>query len=155
IIAYARSTVTGTYNQQRMADIIVGSQLLVTIDTPAPSASVGQPFQAKGWSIDLSALSGTGVDGVQFWAMPAGGGAGQFLGQATLGGRRPDVGAAYGSQFTLSGFSVNVTGLAPGVYDLYAYAHSTVTGIYDRARFARITITVSSAPAPPVKGKTS
>jgi hypothetical protein len=43
-------------------------------------------------------------------------------------GSRPDVGAYCGPPFTNSGYSVMVSGLAPGTYTLNVYALSTVSG---------------------------
>ena len=52
---------------------------------------------------------------------------------AGYGAWRPDVGAAYGSQFNNSGYSVEITGLPAGYYHLVVYAHSTVTWVWNPA----------------------
>jgi hypothetical protein len=60
---------------------------------------------------------------------PAGSGA--FLGGASYGAYRPDVGAAFGStQFDYSGWSFNwdTRNLSWGSHTLYVYARSTVSG---------------------------
>src|SRR5204863_4476798 len=53
---------------------------------------------------------------------------------------RSDVGAAFGGQFTTSGFTFAVQGLAAGVYELGVYVRSTVTASFDLVQFRRITI---------------
>ena len=73
----------------------------VVIDSPV-AGSVGQPLTVRGWAVDGTAPTGTGVDAVHVYATPAGG-APVFLGAATYGQSRPDVGAAHGSRFTPSG----------------------------------------------------
>ena len=51
-----------------------------------------------------------------------------------------NVGAVYGSQFTASGYSLNVSGLTVGQqYIIGVYAHSTVTGTFNQSRFVTIT----------------
>src|SRR4051794_11549707 len=62
------------------------------VDAPAVNATVSSPFAVGGWALDLSATTGTGIDAVHVWAVPVSGPA-TFLGAATLGGARADVGA--------------------------------------------------------------
>ena len=50
-----------------------------------------------------------------------------ILGVASTGGSRPDVGGAYGSRFTPSGWGIMPTGLSPGWYNIVLYPFSTVT----------------------------
>ncbi len=108
---------------------VAASNPLIAIDTPAASATVGQPFTIAGWAIDTGAPSGTGIQYLHIYARPTGtSGQGTFLGFATYGGSRPDVGAYYGAQFTNSGYGFSVSGLSPGVYDLGVWALSTVSG---------------------------
>jgi hypothetical protein len=90
--------------------------------------------------IDRDSTSGPGVDAVHVWAYPINGGSPVFLGTATLGGARGDVGAAYGSQFTNSGYNVTVSGLPPGQYQLAVYAHSTVTGTFNQSRVVTVVV---------------
>ena len=52
---------------------------------------------------------------------------------ANYGLSRPDVGAAFGSQFTKSGYALNVTGLPAGYYHLVIFAHSTISGAWNQA----------------------
>ena len=80
-------------------------------------------------------------DLIHVYAVSNGGaGTATFVGAANYGGARPDVGAAYGSQFTNSGYGLTVAGLAPGTYRLDVHARSTVTGTFNQARSVLITV---------------
>ena len=116
----------------------------MNLETPASSEAVGLVFHAAGWAADLGADSGTGVDAVHVWAYPASGSP-LFVGVASYGGSRPDVGAFFGSQFTDSAFDMTVTGLPIGTYTLVTFAHSTITGTFNQSR--SVTVTVTAAPA--------
>ena len=146
------SAVTGAYAQQRAADIVVTgpvSHAAMWLDTPTQELTRGTSFAMSGWAVDLGAASGPGVDAVHVYAYPiVGGGFGSpvFVGAATYGGARPDVGAVFGSQFTGSAFSLNAT-LVPGSYRLVASARSTVTGTFNNAFAADVTI-AGSEPDP-------
>ena len=113
----------------------------MAIDAPAPGATVGQPFLVGGWAIDPAAAGGPGVDAVHVWAYPnPGSGAPPiFLGVATYGGARPDVGAVFGNQFTSSGYNLMVSGLTPGVYQIAVFEHSEVTGTFNDALAVTVT----------------
>ena len=109
IVAFAHSTVAGTFNLSAQARVTVaGSLPLMALDVPAPGSTIGPAFHVGGWAIDRAASSGTGVDTIHVWAFPNPG-SGQapiFLGVAAYGGSRPDVGGIFGSQFTNSGFNL-------------------------------------------------
>ena len=113
------------------------------IDTPSPNASRARPFTLSGWAVDTGAASGTGIDASHVWAFQVGGGQ-SFVGVATYGLGRPDVGAYLGSsQFDNSGYSITIDGSnlpAAGVYDFYVFAHSTVTGTFPIARIVRVIV---------------
>lgn len=145
ISAYAHSTVSGAW-QIRSASINVVSQPLLTIDTPVAGATVAQPFAIGGWSIDAAAATGTGVDGVHLYAYPnpGSGQAAILIGTAQYGIGRPDVGAAFGSRFTNSGYNGIVRGLRPGPYQFSVYSHSTATGTFNIVR--AITLNVQNSP---------
>ena len=72
---------------------------MVTIESPV-AGGVGQPMQVSGWAVDGAATSGTGMDAVHVYAHPAAGSP-VFLGAATYGVSRPDIGASLGSRFTV------------------------------------------------------
>jgi hypothetical protein len=123
--------VANTFNQGAgMVITVAASQPLMSIDLPAPSSTVSQPFGITGWALDLGAPPGTGigVDAVDVHVISNGGsGTWTFIGRATFA-PRPDVGAYYGSQFTNSGWGITASGLAPGYYQMNVYMHSTVDG---------------------------
>lgn len=114
----------------------------MSLDGPLPNAIVQQPFLAGGWAIDRGAAAGTGVgvDDVHVWAFRVGDGQAFFVAQGKGGGDRADVAGVYGAQYRYSGFTFIVQGLAPGVYDLAVYAHSSVTGTFNQSKVARITV---------------
>ena len=113
----------------------------MNVDTPGNTVSVSSAgFQVAGWAIDRGAPSGSGIDAIHVYAWPTAGGSPTFLGAATYGIARPDVGGFYGAAFSSSGFSLLASGLPVGTYDLVVYAHSTVSGSFD-ARARRITVT--------------
>ncbi len=141
IAAFAHSTFTGTFNAVRIADITLLASTLMSIDAPPGGASRSQPFFVSGWAIDRSAVAGPGVDAIHIWAYPVGVSGGPFFaGAGGYGAERGDVGAAFGSQFTNSGYNTYITGLAAGTYDLVVYAHSTVSGTFNQAQVVRVTV---------------
>jgi hypothetical protein len=140
--AFAHSTATATFNNVKSITIIVASGARMNIDTPANGASPFQPFVIAGWAIDIDDPVGTGVDAVHVYAVPTGGAA-IFLGVASYGGSRPDIGALFGAQFTNSGFGLVVNGLAPGSYQLLVFAHSLVTGTFNQVRAVNVIVAAS------------
>jgi YD repeat-containing protein len=128
IVAYLHSTVTGDFSYTQSVTVTIPTpHVLVNIDAPAANAVVGQPFALTGWAIDTAHPTAVGVSMLHIYAYPATGGPPVFLGVATTGGSRPDVGAAYGSRFTPSGWGITPSGLSPGWYTLVLYPWSTVT----------------------------
>jgi hypothetical protein len=121
------------------------SRPLMSLDVPTANATVGSSFAISGWALDAGSPSGTGVDAVHVWAFPTNGAAPLFLGTASLGVGRPDVGAYLGDgRFTPCGFGLSAS-LPPGVYDLRAYAFSTVAGAFNNSVTTRITVTQPSS----------
>lgn len=120
----------------------------MNIDLPSANGTVAASnFTVAGWALDQGATSGAGVDIVQVWAFPLNGSASQFVGTATYGYARPDVAAYAGSgNFTNSGFALGAS-LPAGTYDLYVFAHSTVSMTFNNVRIVRITaVTPPSTP---------
>lgn len=112
----------------------------MVIDTPQ-SGFVQQPVWLAGWGLDFGSATGTGVDTVHVWAWPDSGAAPIFVGAVAPGMlSRPDVGAAFGSRFTPTGWGLVINGLPGGTYTIAAYLHSTVSGTFNHAQFVRITI---------------
>jgi lysophospholipase L1-like esterase len=122
------------------------------VETPSPGASLFQPFLLAGWAIERAAAAGPGVDAVHVYAFRAGAPA-IFLGAASYGIPRPDVGGIFGAQFTNSGFALSVSGLPPGTYQLMLYAHSAVSGLFNTVRGVSVVVPDTAlmtldAPAP-------
>ena len=63
----------------------------------------------------------------------------------TMGGNRPDVGAAFGTQFTPSGWGLSVAGLPPDSYRLMAFGWVTAMGTFGVLRSVDITVVASMA----------
>jgi hypothetical protein len=119
--------------------VTVGPPMRTVIDAPAPGY-VSQPFAVSGWTIDLAGQEGTGIDTVHVWAHPIGGETPIFLGVAAYGDARPDVGKLYGASFTQSSYTVGVSSLPPGTYDLVVYPHRASTGTFEGAQVVRVTV---------------
>jgi len=118
---------------------------VVTVESPVPGAA-GQPLEVRGWAVDGAATSGTGMDVVHVWAFPSSGNP-VFLGEATYGLSRTDVGALHGAQFNASGFSLRAPSVLPaGPWSIVVYGHSSVTGTFNATASVGVTLT---APAPP------
>jgi hypothetical protein len=117
------------------------------LDTPQNGSSLREPFVVAGWAIDRAASAGMGVDEVDVWAYPnpGSGAAPVFLGAATLGGSRPDVGSLFGSRFTSSGYGLQVNALGSGSYRLDVSAHSSVTGAFNALGSAWISVLAGSS----------
>jgi hypothetical protein len=141
LAVYSRSTITGIFTAQ-VRDMVVRppGDPHMSVDGPLPGATVRVRFTVGGWAIDRDAPTETGVDTIHVWAFPASGGAAVFLGVATAGGIRPDVSAAFGPQFTASGYSLSVSSLTPGPYQIVVYAHSAVTGTFSQTRVVSVTV---------------
>jgi hypothetical protein len=141
LVAFPFSTVTNAFIAPATVTVTIGpSRPNGALNPPANNATVSGSFLVGGWALDQSAPEGPGVDAVHVWAFPTGGGAATFLGAAQYGISRPDVGAIFGSQFTASGYSLTAPALPTGTYDLYASSRSTVSGTFNFASVARITV---------------
>jgi hypothetical protein len=127
LVIYAHSVAAGAFNQSQYVDVTVSAMPFMALDIPTDGAT-GSSFLVSGWAIDRAAASGPGVDAVHVWAFPTTGSPAIFVGVASYGGARPDVGAIYGAQFNNSGYSLIVPSLASGTYNLAVYAHSTIAG---------------------------
>jgi hypothetical protein len=112
----------------------------MAIDLPPGGATVHGTFQLTGWAFDEHPWN-AGLDAIHVWAFPAAGGFPTFAGLGTLRDPRPDVAAFYGGQYARAGFHVDIAGLAPGVYDIVVYGHSSVSGTFNIQRVVRVTVT--------------
>ena len=139
-VAYARSTLTGTFNNAASVSVTVAASTFMAVDIPADGAIVAPTFRVAGWAVDRAAASGPGIDAVHVWAYPVSGAAPFFLGAAALGGSRPDVGAILGSQFTPSGYELQAHDVPFGSYVIVVYGHSSVTGTFSVAKTTAVTV---------------
>ena len=143
---YARSTITGTFNNSQVRRVTVTAPQSIprmAIDLPSPSQDVSQSYlRVAGWALDVGSSSGTGVDAIHVWAYPISGDTPLFVGVASLGGERPDVATAFGAaRYISGGFNLEVKDKLPrGEYNLVIFAHSTVTGTFNNAALVRITV---------------
>jgi hypothetical protein len=145
LIAYAHQSQTSTFTATAARDVTVAATGALWIDAPAASATVTSAFEVGGWAIDPAATTGTGVNAVQFYIFPNdGAGSPVFLGAGSYGWSRPDVAAAFGSQFNDSGYHFTVTGMMPGSYLLGVYARSTVSNAYSIVKTVHITVSATA-----------
>jgi YD repeat-containing protein len=68
----------------------------MAIEAPTNGQTVKTPVTVSGWAIDGTAPTGTGVDIIHVYATPSGGSQ-TFLGAATYGQARPDIGRSGGA----------------------------------------------------------
>lgn len=133
LAVFAHSRIADAFNNVRTVRVTVAvpaSHPLMAIDGPTPGGLVKTDFSIGGWAVDTASTSGSGIDAVHVWAYPTSGAAPIFVGEAQLGGVRPDVAAFAGRNFDKSGF--NLTGKLPvGDYTLTIFSHSTVTGTFN------------------------
>jgi hypothetical protein len=125
--------------------------VLAVVDSPSAHQNVTPPFAIAGWALDPAAELGTGVGAIHVWAYPVtdcsddapGNPTGCepiFLGVASDGGERPDVGAVFGGRFGKSGYGLVTTVLEPGTYDLAVFPWSTRRGQFAPATVVRVTV---------------
>ena len=139
--AHAHSTVINSFNQVRRVSGVIRQMVRLQTDTPSAGAQVAQPFTIAGWALDGASTSGSGVDALHVWGYPSGGSSQPvFFGAATYGTSRSDVGTAYGSQFTHSGFTLSVSGVPTGTYSVTMYVRSTATGQFEAAQSFSLTV---------------
>lgn len=132
--------------------VLAGSS--VYLDAPRANQTVGTDFHIGGWAVDWDARHSSGVMTIHVWAYPENGAPPIWVG-VPEGGSRPDVAAAFGTNFLKCGFGLNVTGkLAPGRYLLAVFPFSEIRGAFDYDSAIGIPITVeggttTTAPAKP------
>lgn len=148
LVVYARTIVTESFSAAQSVGIAFPaptSNPAMSLDGPSNNSTVGRNVTIAGWAIDRGAPSGTGVDAIDVWAYPSAG-APQYVGRATYGQIRPDVGGVFGSQFTNSGYRLTVT-LSPGQYRILAFARSMLAGTFNAAVGASVTVQASATNA--------
>jgi FG-GAP-like repeat/FG-GAP repeat len=118
------------------------AQTRMAVNPPEAGATVPPIFWIGGWVGIGGAIVNNGVDAIHAWAVPVGGGSPIFVGATTTTNvPRPDVAAIFGGTFALSGFNVMAGPLPSGTYDLFVYAHSSISGTWAARRIVRITVT--------------
>ena len=140
IVTLARNTVNGAIDTARVRRVTVDPTIPIVVDSPSDGATVSRSFTMGGWTLDRRSTTNNGVDLLHVYAYPAAGGPPIYVAAVTPGGTRADVAAVYGSRYRSSGFNIPVSGLAPGVYDIAIYAHTTVTQLFENVRILRVTI---------------
>jgi hypothetical protein len=141
LVAYARSTVSGTFVVARGANVRIVSSAVLMLGTPANGSAVAQPFAVSGWTLDTGASSGGGVDVVHVYAYPLDTGAAPiFLGLTSVNVYRPDVAAIFGSQFSKTGFNMVAGGLPRGRFRIVAFGHSVVSNTFSAVGFVDVTM---------------
>ena len=143
IVAFARSLIAGTFAISQTVQVQVLPSAAIVLDAPHGADTVAPSFQVAGWALDFGAASGSGgVDIVHAWAYRLDAAdAPLFLGQASVNLSRPDVGAAFGSQFSSAGFSLLTRDVPPGRYQVVAYARSLVAGTFAATAAAEVVVT--------------
>jgi hypothetical protein len=153
-IAYARSTVTGTFNNSQSVNATADPAIRVEIEAPLSGTRVTTPFDISGWAVDRDNPDNPGLDIVNVWAFPHGipisFSTGTFLGRTTIGLSRPDVVTLLGNpNWENSGYLLNVTkDLMPGDYRVRVFAKSTTTGTFDGMQEINISVAATGTPDP-------
>jgi hypothetical protein len=120
--------------------VVVGPPVRMAIDRPAADEVVSAAFTVAGWAIDVASEHESGIDTVHVWAYPSDGSAPIWLGVADCGSARTDVAGLFGATFTNSSYSLSVSSLAPGSYDVVVYPHRARTNTFEGAQMVRVTI---------------
>jgi hypothetical protein len=140
---YAKSRALSTFTTVKNIAVTVVPWAPTTrmmVDVPLAGVQSSGSFVFAGWALALDAPSVPGIQAVHVWAYPVGGGAPTFLGAATLGGVRPDVGAVFGPGYETSGYGLIVNNLPSGTWDISAYPLADGTSTFGAPRTVRVTI---------------
>lgn len=133
IVAYGRSTVSGSFSVYDSSAITVRASAL-QINFEAPTGPVVyQGFQISGIALDVNSMAGSGIDAIHAWGYPnpGSGAAPMFLGSTTTMTPRRNVAVNYGGAFVLSGFELRTASVPPGNYLVVVFARNAVTGRFD------------------------
>ena len=114
--------------------VVVGpakDTIVVAIDSPTEGAVLQGTVTLSGWAIDRESTRGSGVASVD---VHVDGATGPRVAAATLGLRRDDIAAIFGTDFELSGWTASVPShaLPPGQHRLIVVARSA-TGHHEEA----------------------
>jgi glucose/arabinose dehydrogenase len=138
IQAFPFSRITSSFGPARVVNVTIPSQPRMFIDLPQTGQTWPGRVMMAGWALDAAATTGTGVAAIEVWAQ-RGSETARFVGNATLGFSRPDVAAAFGSQFLQSGWFIDVVGLPPGTWTVTAFFRSVFGGAVIDARSVVVT----------------
>lgn len=140
IAIYGWVIASGGFHAVAAVPITIRPAGVLVVDLPRPSAEVTTPFALAGWALDPAAHAGTGISTIHVWAFPAdGSGPPVFVGVPPFV-PRPDVAAFFGSQYGQAGYHMNVNALPPGVWDILAFAMSSVSDAFDTVGSVRVTV---------------
>lgn len=119
-----------------------GPDLLVAVDTPRAGATVRGPFAVSGWMFDRSSQdTSAGVQSVDIWAYPDGGGAASYLGSPQMSIGRGDVANYFQDpRAAASGFALSNATLPPGGYTLALFPFDKISGKFEAASTVHITV---------------
>ena len=92
--------------------------------------SVPSAFTVDGWAQNGPAQ---GLGEIFVYAYPTDGSAPAFVGEAALAAGAADAHTAFGGQFARTPFSIPVTDLLPGTYDLLVVGRSRLSSALDAA----------------------
>jgi hypothetical protein len=95
-------------------------------------------LRIEGWAFDPQASVEAGIGAVHVWARKVHG-TSFFLGAAVLDQARPDVARAVSGAPGHAGFSLTAS-LAPGTYEVTAYAWNERTSRWEDARTAQVVL---------------
>ena len=142
LVVFARRTGSAVFDGVQLVNVEIAQpeHLMMALDTPSENQVVGRAFSLSGWALDLAAARGPGVDVVHVWAYPASGASPVFLGAADYGAASVGVPAYVAEGAKSCGFTLRVADLAPGTYRVVAFAHSTVSGLFDQSRVRTVTV---------------
>jgi glucose/arabinose dehydrogenase len=140
IAVYGWVNATQTFAAVNSVLVTIDPATLLNVDTPQSGATVGSPFFLAGWAADPGAAAGTGIDTIHVWAFSSDGTAAPRFVGVPLFVDRPDVAAYLGPQFRHAGFNMGVAGLTSGNWDIYVFAHSSVSNAFDNTQIVRVKI---------------
>jgi hypothetical protein len=92
----------------------------------------------QGWALDPLSSDGAGMGLVHVWATSSVTATPVFVGEAALGGARPDVAERYGRQFAQAGYTLDAA-LPPGEWTLTVYGWNIRTASWDAVRQVTVT----------------
>jgi hypothetical protein len=146
LVIYGHSTITGQldYDHAATRQIQVSGGAYTAIESPQwgaglPNGGVGTTV--VGYAVNLSAPTGTGIEGVDIWAFNALTGTPSFLGPATYGLNSAAGWFYFGDRFLPSGYSLTIaTPLPPGYYYIVAYSKNAGTGAFNFGRIGFVVV---------------